>query len=1787
MLTCLISTNQLIVMIKKLLGFVALFCLLLVGNKSSFAQSSTTAGDEFWLGFSINGLAGGAIPDLRLQITSKFVTNGLITSPAGLNQAFNVIPGTPTTVVLPGGTYQNSAPGAAQNIGIKITSQDYISVSAESVESASTDAARILPRQSIRSDYLVTTVDRTGALITNAFTQVLAVATEDNTQVEFVPTAATQSGRPAGVPFTVNLNEGQTYLIHSNSNLTGTTVRSTDPCKAIAVFVGASCAAVPPTATCCCDHLYEQAFPEKIWGKEYYTTGFRMEERVVILARDNNTSIVINGGPPVIRNRGQYITLAPAAPTPYHIIADKPIAVTEFAPSGSETTGDIGDPFQSRTFSLEQGVDTMSFSTIVGQNNNHRIEILCATSIVPSVTLDGVSISGGFVPHPQNPSFSYNNYNLGTSNIATSYVLGAAGPMVVMVHGFGPDDSYAFGGGGQTENLSIELTADRDTVCVGDTVWFDNEVSYVYLNHDYDFGDGNTTQANDPGHAWTTPGIYEVSLAVTEIACLDPDTVKMLIYVEAEKDTAIISGDRILCPGRSGFFFATHNEPDAIYNWDFDGGTVVSGTDAGPLEVTWPANGTYTVSLQVNNPNWICPAPDPDTFKVVVKRLVFPNAGPDIGTCSDQGNLMASLTTPTSTGQWLPTTGVLLSNANNPNSGFTITGGPGQYEMIWEETDLGCVSTDTMIIDYAIIPVPNAGPDQSVCGLEANVSATSIQGDGYWSSPDDVSFVPRTNTNSLATAATPGLKRVVWADTTTNGCESPDTLFLTFLDSLKPYAGMDDSICGTSVTLDADSASATQTGTWTANTGAFFSNPNDPKAQMFIPPFVGAQLVVEVYWTLDNGTCNDEDTVLITFFNLPAADAGVDDSTCGQTIGLNATPASGTGTGTWSATDGMGNAISATFLPSSNAPNATVSVNQFGEFYMVWTVDFGVCLTSDSVKIGFFQEPTPFAGQNDTTCNLNYNLTAAPSLGRGVWRSNDPGATFTDSNAVSTTANVNGFGVVEFYWHETNGACQTQDTVEINFFESAQIAVVADSVAFCGSNGNVSVSLNKPNQNGVWSSPTGLNFTTPNDSSSAINGPFGNHLAIYTIDYGACVVSDSIEVNLFDNPTTNAGADDTVCGSSTSLNASPSLGMGKWSAIGLGTFQDSTNPATIVDIGAGNFGAYCFVWTEVNGACTNSDTVCIDFRQQPVAVAGADQSLCDSTFNLSATASPNATGLWTSQPAGVVFANPSNANTSAHIPNNAYGTYNIIWGEQNTICTSTDTLVIDYFQQPAPTAGPIDTICGTTYTLQGALSTVGTGQWTATPAGITFTDATDPVTNISITGSGYGTYELVYTETNGTCVGSDTVLLTFMEQPAANAGTSTSVCALTYTLNATPTASATGEWTSAQTGAVFTNPNAANSSVTVNDYGVYDFTWTETNGPCTDADQIQISFEEQPDINVFVPDSICGTGFVLRTNHSVRGSILSLSNIPAGLTASPMNDSTWNMQLDPANPAYGCYTFDLSEDNFTCSDQESITLCFYESPNPDAGLDDGICGMVYQLQANQPIGNGNWSGPTGVVFSDAFSNTSTVDVSAIGFGTYTFVWEDQNQICTDQDSVTITFLDKPQVDCNCDLDTVYTTNPTFQFIDNTPGIVSWNWDFGDGNTSTEQNPSHDFYTFGVRDVTLTVADAFGCTSTYNCKIQIIDDIRFYCPNAFTPDGDGINDDFAPSIVGHLPGTFEMQIYDRWGELVFTSNDLEDEWLGYVKGSEKLADSGVYAVHITYQTFNQEEHTYQGMVVLVR
>lgn len=160
---------------------------------------------------------------------------------------------------------------------------------------------------------------------------------------------------------------------------------------------------------------------------------------------------------------------------------------------------------------------------------------------------------------------------------------------------------------------------------------------------------------------------------------------------------------------------------------------------------------------------------------------------------------------------------------------------------------------------------------------------------------------------------------------------------------------------------------------------------------------------------------------------------------------------------------------------------------------------------------------------------------------------------------------------------------------------------------------------------------------------------------------------------------------------------------------------------------------------------------------------------------------------------------------------------------------------------------------------------------------------------------------------------------------------------------------------------------------------------------------------------------------------------------------------------------------------------------------------------------------------------------------------------------------------------------------TVMFTNESTGLnIHYNWSFGDGTNSTEENPSHVYNSENSENynVILTVADDAGCQDMFTLPVPVVDNHVLYVPNTFTPNKDGINDIFLPVVA--CVAKYYIIIYDRSGSIVFFSDNPEIGWNGNLPTGQPCP-TGVYSYYINYVRFNnlKQELIKIGNINLIR
>ncbi len=340
----------------------------------------------------------------------------------------------------------------------------------------------------------------------------------------------------------------------------------------------------------------------------------------------------------------------------------------------------------------------------------------------------------------------------------------------------------------------------------------------------------------------------------------------------------------------------------------------------------------------------------------------------------------------------------------------------------------------------------------------------------------------------------------------------------------------------------------------------------------------------------------------------------------------------------------------------------------------------------------------------------------------------------------------------------------------------------------------------------------------------------------------------------------------------------------------------------------------------------------------------------------------------------------------------------------------------------------------------------------------------------------------------------------------------------------------------------------------------------------------------------FTDTASCQNVSVLFTDKSAisSGSITGWKWILGTGTASAATQNT-----SYSYPASGTYSVSLIvTSNEGCTDTVTRPLTIFPLPQihfrPES--DSGCVGKPLLFSDSSVISSGNlsawqWN------FGDG--ETSTLQNPEHAFlkpGNYSITLEvtsnkgcvssvTENDLLTMEPSPIAAFVSDPS-----ETDQFHAK---ISFFDHSTGAAGWDWSFGDGDSSTLVNPMHTYQDTGTYKVILLVINKFGCTDTTSKDIEITPVYTFYIPDAFTPNGDGINDIFNFKGINIVQEGFKLTIFDRWGILIFQTTIRDQGWDGRANYGEDIAQQDVYVYVITVEDVFQQSHQYLGHVTLIK
>ncbi|MCB0754561.1 MAG: gliding motility-associated C-terminal domain-containing protein [Flavobacteriales bacterium] len=706
-----------------------------------------------------------------------------------------------------------------------------------------------------------------------------------------------------------------------------------------------------------------------------------------------------------------------------------------------------------------------------------------------------------------------------------------------------------------------------------------------------------------------------------------------------------------------------------------------------------------------------------------------------------------------------------------------------------------------------------------------------------------------------------------------------------------------------------------------------------------------------------------------------------------------------------------------------------------------------------------------------------------------------------------------------------------------------------------------------------------VNATTQNNGTIVIDGLQDGDMYSFDItDENGCpvTITGGPFVAL---PVAAAGADAQTCILSYQLEAVASYGTGTWTGGPAGTtFAPSANDpnATVTVTTAGT---YTFTWTEDNGnGCVASDDVDITFSLMsiPAVVTDASCGLADGEIVVAPQGGvPPYTYSWTSGGATAVESNLGPGSTTVTVTD-------------GTGCSLDSTFVIS---QPITFNYVLDVQDETCFgACDGIVDIQPDGPG---PYGYAWTP--------NVGNSGYenticqGDYEILVADQDG-CTQVINVTIGGPTEIDVQVDSDVNVVCIDGTANLSSVVSGgtppygTYLWTSSPVDPLLV-ANDPNPVVTPAVQTTYTLVVTDANG-CPSS-PVDVTIDVLPPLTldfirpIFSPDTgICPYDFATIDLTAGGGD----GNYTIYLL--PDNVNPVALPIDTQPLVTTTFDFMVTDGCTTPPAFASSTVTVFELPEIQiAALPDSGCQPLTvdfaDLTQPQPVG---WSWN----FGDPGSNSNTSSSA-----TPTHVYEDAGSydvsltVTTAQGCVTDTtltdFVDVfplPTAIFELNPEVVNLLNANIDFTDQSLGnIEDWDWNFGDGETSSIQDPSHLYTDTGNFTISLVVTTDKGCIDQTARQLIVEPDFMFYVPNAFTPNQDGRNDGFRGYGEGINWDTYQMSIFDRWGELIYYTEDIDDPWDGTYKGAQ--VEVAVYVWKIRFYDVKGNDHDYYGHVTLVR
>ncbi len=1082
---------------------------------------------------------------------------------------------------------------------------------------------------------------------------------------------------------------------------------------------------------------------------------------------------------------------------------------------------------------------------------------------------------------------------------------------------------------------------------------------------------------------------------------------------------------------------------------------------------------------------------------------------------------------------------------------------------------------------YATITASTAVPPTNPITINWTIGGTATNGVDCNTVPTNITIPAGQTSSSIQVipnldGISEGLEYLILTRTDACGNTQKDTIYFMDNSPLSVDAGQDQTLCESAMptTLTATPIGGAPPFTYQWNNGA----GNSQSVQ--VSPTTTTHYMVTV-----TDACNQTATDVVDVIVVPNPTSTFTANTpicAGEMVTVNYTGnASSSATYNW-------NFSGATILSGGTGQGPhQITWNTAGNYTVSLTVSEGGCNSQPSEQIITVFDPgspqcctmpNPYAGPDKSVCGLSTNLEAVASMA-GTWTSIPNTATINQPNHPNSSVTVPSAGTYQFIWTESSSpACTNRDTVIITFIEQP-IGIAGTNTTVCSHtyqmNATASVGI------GTWTvSPSnGVTISGINNPNTTVTvSSDGVYTFTWTVNNNGCINTSQVQIGFYQMPVSNAGSDDAVCDLTYTLQALPSVGLGTWTASGPGTIQFSDIHSPTSTITATVSGTYTLIWTEDNSnGCIDKDTVLIQLTKTPTSSFTATPLNCYGDISMvtyTGIAEAGSTFQWNWDGGSVI---PGTGAGPHQVNWNIAGTHTISLTVSLNGCTSQPTTV-ELINPTAITTSLTKTDLLCKNDMSGSINLTATGG--TPPYTYQWSNGSSTEDLINIAG---GIYTVTITDANG-CIKTDGITVNEPSLLMISLTPSQYVCQhMPAYLNITATGGTPPYqyfWEN-----VPSNPGIVVTPTSNTTYSAY----------VVDANGCQ---SEIATTTVYVAPEI-HVNIMANTTHVCPGDPVMITPIIWGGVGPPY--TIYNHLGDLVTPpiylypsASGWYSIRV-EDACISWDTASIYIHVYPLP-PINVLADTLQGCkpltVQFIEINPDSGysyvwnfgdNSNLSLTKNPVHT--YNNAGTFDVTLTVTSQYgcknTAIYNDMIKVWPTPDA---RFTWNPEIATEI--------KPEIHFVNLTNGGFTYQWMFGDGDSSSIINPTHTYPKAGTYQVQLVAVTNKGCKDTAWATIKILEHYTFYAPTAFSPDGDRINDFFYIVAHGIKEEAFQLDIYDRWGEIIWSTNqfykDLErsEKWDGRAKNNE-IVPVGTYTWRCTFRDVFDRTQVEAGSITIIR